>query len=35
VQTFDALRRLGRVDLGLHYPELGVTDVCAEGAEVP
>ena len=26
---YDALRRLGRLDLARHYPELGVTDVCA------
>ena len=26
---YDLLRRLGRVDLQRHYPELGVTDVCA------
>ena len=27
---FDALRRLGRVDLAVHYPELGITmdDTC-------
>ena len=25
---FDLLRRLGRVDLQIHYPELGVVDEC-------
>lgn len=27
---FDALRRLGRVDMAVHYPELGITmdDTC-------
>ena len=25
----DLLRRLARVDLAVHYPELGVTDTCA------
>ena len=26
---YDALQRLGRLDLARHYPELGVMDVCA------
>ena len=25
---YDLLRRLGRLDLARHYPELGVTDTC-------
>ena len=29
VQGLDAIRRLGRIDLAVHYPELGVTDTCS------
>ena len=29
VAGLDALRRLARIDLQVHYPDLGVTDTCA------
>ena len=28
VEALDLFRRLGRLDLQVHYPELGVRDVC-------
>jgi hypothetical protein len=30
---YDLLRRLGRLDLARHYPELGVTDVCGTASK--